>query len=231
MAGMDGYYNFLARHPNIYFVGLKLLPINIITAFNEDETDVFFVNLKALMIKYNFKSDSIYNIDETGISTVQRNSRILAPKGLKQVVCTSTERGSLTTVVNCYNAEGSYIPPFFIFKRKSINAQLMNDINSNMVACVSDSGWINESIFVDWLQHFKEFAKPSADNPILLVLHNHESHISLKAYEFCRKNFIHVLTLPPHTSQMQPLDLTFHEPLKTAYYRKFETHMVNHPGA
>lgn len=32
----------------------------------------------------------------------------------------------------------------------------------------------------------------------------------MRAHESCRKNFIHVLTLPPHTShRMQPLDLTF----------------------
>lgn len=99
----------------------------------------------------------------------------------------------------------------------------MKDSNSNMVACVSDSGWITESIFVDWLQHFKAFAKPSAEDPLLLILDNHESHVSLRSHEFCRKNFIYVITLPP-------LDLTFHGPLKTAYNRECESFMVNHPG-
>ncbi|XP_045450428.1 uncharacterized protein LOC123659219 [Melitaea cinxia] len=232
MAGMDWYYNFMARHPNISLRRTEATSINRITSFNQEETDIFFENLKTLMTKYQFKSNSIYNVDETGISTVQRNSRILAPKGLRQVgKCTSAERGSLTTVINCFNAGGTYIPPFFIFKRKRMNALLMKDSNSNMVACVSDSGWITESIFVDWLQHFKAFAKPSADDPILLILDNHESHVSLRAHEFCRKNFIHVLTLPPHTShRMQPLDLTFHGPLKTAYNRECESFMVNHPG-
>ncbi|RVE40239.1 hypothetical protein evm_015111 [Chilo suppressalis] len=173
--------------------------------------------------------DAIYNVDETGISTVQRNSKILAPKGLKQVdKCTSAERGSLTTVVNC--ASGNYVPPFFIFKTKRMNPLLMKQSNSNMIASISDSGWINEELFVQWLHHFKSFT--SADNVILLVLDNHESHISLAAYNFCKKNFIHVITLPPHTShKMQPLDLTFHGPLKTAYNRECETHMVNNPGA
>ncbi|CAH0730535.1 unnamed protein product, partial [Brenthis ino] len=232
MAGIDWYYNFMARHPNISLRRPEATSINRITAFNQEEIDIFFENLKTLMVKYQFKSNSIYNVDETGISTVQRNSRILAPKGLRQVgKCTSAERGSLTTVINCFNAGGTYIPPFFIFKRKRMNALLMKDSNSNMVACVSDSGWITESIFVDWLQHFKAFAKPSADEPILLILDNHERHISLRAHEFCRKNFIHVLTLPPHTShKMQPLDLTFHGPLKTAYNRECESFMVNHPG-
>lgn len=180
----------------------------------------------SVMIKYKFKSDSICNMDETGISTVQRNSGILGPKGLKQVgKCTSAERGSLNTAVNCFNAGNSCIPPFFIFKRNRMNAQLMKDSNSNMVAWFQTL--VGSMIFVDWLQHFKEFAKSSADNPILLVLDKHESHISLKAYGPCRKNFIHVFTLPPRTShRMQPLDLTFHGPLKTAYNRECKTHIT-----
>lgn len=185
------------------------------------------------MVKYRFGPDTIYNVDETGISTVQKNSRILAPKGLKQVgKCTSGERGTLTTVINACSAAGSYVPPFFIFKRKRMNPLLMKQSNSNMVASVSDSGWITEQLFVDWLYHFKSFARPSATNQILLVLDNHECHISLAAYEFCKKNFIHVLKLPPHSShRMQPLDLTFHGPLKTAYNKECEAHIVNHPGS
>ncbi|EZA47929.1 hypothetical protein X777_14500 [Ooceraea biroi] len=100
-----------------------------------------------------------------------------------------------------------------------------------MIASVSDSGWITEALFVDWLHHFKNFVKPSNDSPVLLILDNHESHISLEAYNYCRKNDIHLLTLPPHTShRMQPLDLTFYSPLKNAYNKECESYMMNHPG-
>lgn len=69
------------------------------------------------MIKYQFQSNSIYNIAETGISTLQRNSRILTPKRLKQVVkYPSIERGSLTTIINCFNAGGT-LPIFHIQKK------------------------------------------------------------------------------------------------------------------
>ncbi|GBP24716.1 hypothetical protein EVAR_79563_1 [Eumeta japonica] len=60
-----------------------------------------------------------------------------------------------------------------------MNALLMRDSNSNIIACVFGSGWITEPIVVQWLQHFKEFVKPSADNHVLLVLDNHESHDGL----------------------------------------------------
>jgi len=50
-----------------------------------------------------FQYQDIYNVDETAVTTVQKPSRIIIRKGVKQVgVVTSTERGSLVTVaVNC----------------------------------------------------------------------------------------------------------------------------------
>lgn len=182
MAGMDWYYSFMARHPEISLRRPEATSLSRITAFNKEETDIFLENLTRMMTSYGFKADSIYNVDETGISAVQRNSRILAPKGVKQVrKCTSGERGSLTTIINACSAAGNYVPPFFIFKRKRLNPLLMKQNNSNMVAFVSDSGWISEQLFIDWLKHFKSFTRPSVDNPILLILDNHESHISLHA--------------------------------------------------
>ncbi|KOC63741.1 hypothetical protein WH47_02280 [Habropoda laboriosa] len=69
-----------------------------------------------------------------------------------------------------------------------------------MIAAVSDSGWINEHLFIDWLHHFISIAKPTRENPILLILDNHKSHISIESYSFCRKYGIIMLSLPPSTS-------------------------------
>lgn len=81
-----------------------------------------------------------------------------------------------------------------------MNAQLLRGVNADMVAAVSDSGWINENLFIDWLHNFISYAKPTVEEPILLVLDNHESHISLACYLLCRQNGIVLISLPPHTS-------------------------------
>ncbi|KAK2578456.1 hypothetical protein KPH14_012020 [Odynerus spinipes] len=203
-----------------------------ITAFNATEVKLFFDQLEALQRKHSFSSHHIFNIDETGISTVQKNSKILAPKGLKQVAkATSGERGVTTTVVCAVSANGIYVPPVFIFKRKRMNELLLKGCNNDMIATVSDSGWINESIFVDYLHHFISFVKPTKEEPVLIILDNHESHISLGAYKLFREHNLHVLSLPPHVShKMQPLDLTFFSSLKMAYNRECELYMVNKPG-
>lgn len=97
-----------------------------------------------------------------------------------------------------------------------------------LYAC-SSKGWMNEELFVTWLTHFKKHTSPSEDNPILLLLDNHGSHCSLAAYEFCRKNFITMLSFPPHTShRLQPLDLTVYGPLKSAYSKECSLFMRNH---
>lgn len=231
-AGKDWFYSFKKRHPNISLRRPESTSINRITAFNETEVKFFFNNFEALQKKYQFDANRIYNVDETGISNVQRNSKILAPKGQKQVgMATSGERGTTTTVVCAFSASGKYVPPFFIFKRKRMNAQLLRGANTDMIAAVSDSGWINENLFVEWLHHFISYAKPNVEEPILLVLDNHESHISLSCYLLCRQNGIVLLSLPPHTShRMQPLDLTYFGPLKTAYNKECDLYMASNVG-
>lgn len=62
----------------------------------------------------------------------------------------------------------------------------------------------------------RKFTKYNKDNPILIVLDNHESHTSLQTILFCRDNGIQFLTFPPHcTDRRQPLDVGLHGPYKT----------------
>ena len=72
-------------------------------------------------------------------------------------------------------------------------------------------------------------AKP--ENKVLLVLDNHESHISLQAWDYYRAIGIVVVSLPPHCShKCQPLDISVFGPLKTAYYKRCDDWMKSNPG-
>ena len=46
------------------------------------------------------------------------------------------------------------------------------------------SGWINGVTFLLSLQHFKNFVGCSVDNPVLLLLDNHSSHMDYKVVCF-----------------------------------------------
>jgi hypothetical protein len=82
-----------------------------------------------------------------------------------------------------------------------------------------------------YLQHFTENVRPSVSTPVPLVLDNHSSHIPLSAIDYCTTNRIHVLSIPPHRShKIQPLDVVFYGPLKTAYAAECDNWQVTHPG-
>jgi hypothetical protein len=70
--------------------------------------------------------------------------------------------------------------------------------------------------FVKVLMHIQKNTKCSIDDPIVLIVDNHESHCTLDAVLYCRENGIHLLTFPPHTTdKLQPLDVGVYSPFKT----------------
>lgn len=169
----------------------------------------------------------IFNVDETGVTVVHKPQKVLAPKGQKQVgAATSGERGKNVTICCCMSASGQFVPPMFIYPRVRMTSSLERDGPSGSIYRCSKSGWMNEELFEVWLSHFKNHVKPSLEDPVLLILDNHSSHISLRIYDFCRSNGIKMVTLPPHTShRTQPLDVVFFSPLKSAYHNECDLYM------
>lgn len=235
LAGKDWLYLFLKRNPILRLRQPEGTSLNRIRSFNEQEVTLFFTNLENVFKKHSFPANRVFNQDESGISIVQkRSAKIYAAKGQKQVgIATSAERGKNITVVCCMSASGGYIPPMIIYPRKRMASVLQVNGPIGAIYHCSDNGWINEDLFVVWLKHFHKAVKPTVDDPVLLVCDNHGSHSSLEAYEFCRSNYITIVSLPPHTSnRLQPLDLTFFGPLKNALYREYDLFMAqNHHTA
>lgn len=193
----------------------------------------FYDLIRDAMEEHHFEPQRIYNVDETGMSTVpNRTTKVIAKKGVKQVgKVTSAEKGQTTTLVCAMNAAGSFIPPAFIFARKNMNSQLLRNAPVGSIGLCSDSGWMNADLFPKWLDHFIDHAKPSMEDKVLLILDNHVSHCSYEAVVRARENGIVMITIPPHTShKSQPLDRTFYGPLKTSYEQECNKFMVNNPG-
>ena len=100
-------------------------------------------------------------MDESGLTTVQAPEKIITEMGTKQVGCaTSGERGTLFTIVGAINAIGNKIPPMFIFPRVNYKDYFITGSPVGSIGAASKSGWINEDIFMNYLQHFAKHAKP-----------------------------------------------------------------------
>ena len=96
-------------------------------SFIPENVDKFFKLLENLMDLHHFTAHRVFNVDETGITTVQNKPPKLSQKKERSKSATSADRRTLTTAMICMSAEGSYVPPMLIFPRMRMNPALSLD--------------------------------------------------------------------------------------------------------
>ena len=148
-------------------------------------------------------------MDETGVTMVQRPPKIIAEKGVKQVSSVvSHERGVLVTVCCAVSALGNSIRPYFVFPRIRMQPNWLDTAPRGMSG--HPSGWMtgeNFLLYMNYMNHFVKYAKPSKDHKVLLILDNHQSHIDVQVINYAKENHLMLLSFPPRCShELQPLD-------------------------
>ncbi|KAI1685721.1 DDE superfamily endonuclease [Pyrenophora tritici-repentis] len=135
------------------------------------------------------------------------------------------------TLIAAISAAGWSVPPFLIFAGQyHLSAWYEEDIPRDWAIAVSDNGWTNNELGVEWLKHFNAHTQArTVGARRLLIIDGHRSHQSLEFQELCKEKNIHMLCMPPHSSHLlQPLDVGCFSPLKRAYSREVESLMRNH---
>lgn len=220
-AGNKFYREFMKRHPEFSLRSPESTSLQRATGFNKLQVNLFFSKYEELLNKHSFLPNRIFNCDETGVSIVHENSlKVMSIKGKKQVSkLTSGERGRNITVLLCINAAGDqFIPPLFVFPRARIDLKLKKDAPEGSIFDAQDSGWITVSGFLKWLEAFVKHVHPTKESPVLLILDGHSTHKDLQVILFAKENYVHMLSLPPHTThKLQPLDRTIMKPFKAVF--------------
>ncbi|XP_065674201.1 uncharacterized protein LOC136091146 [Hydra vulgaris] len=215
--GAKRFHGFMTRHPQLSVRTPEPTSATRAQGFNQASVE-----------------NRVYNVDETGITTVpNKSSKVVAIRGKKQVGClTSVEYGQLVTVEICMSDSGNISPPLFVFPRVHMKSELMDTAPPSSIAVCHPSGWMQSDISVTWFMHFVTHANPTEHEPVLLILDGHETHtLNLKVINLACQNNVILLCLPPHCSQrLQPLDVAFMKPLMTYYALEIENWMRNHPG-
>ena len=231
MAGTDWLKGFLSRQPQLSLRVPQATSLSRAVGFNRAKVEAFFAVYKSVLESQAFNPSTIWNMDESGITNVQKPVKIIGTKGHRQVgKMTSGERGTTVTVVCAMSAAGGFIPPMIIFPRKRLAEGLMRGAPTGAIAAVSDSGWTDSTLFVRWMTVAATLCQRE-ESPQLITLDGHLSHKTLSAIDYARENGITLLTLPPHcTHKLQPLDRTFFKSLKSNYNRAADNWMTTNAG-
>lgn len=85
---------------------------------------------------------------------------------------------------------------------------------------ISESGWMTGETFYEYVVNifYKWLLEEKIRFPVVLFLDGHSSHLTLNLSKFCKEHEIILIALPPNSTHiMQPLDISFFHPLKSAW--------------
>ena len=163
------------------------------------------------------KPSQIFNCDETGWSGKEKiKQKVFGIKGQHCYQQSVLGTGHITAHL-CLSANGTVLPSFLIFEKSLPHTTYKDGVPGNWRFAHSESGYMDTDLFVTW---FKDVFIPScgASRPVMLIMDNHDSHISIELIRTAMQNNITLFGLPAHTTHLlQPLDVHINGPLKATF--------------
>ena len=162
------------------------------------------------------------------LTTLRQVRKTVDLRGVKNLLSVSSGSKAQVTVITCVIAAGQAIPPFIIWKRKSMTPQMGEGEIPGTHYGFSESGWTNMDIFDTWFKRlFLRYAP--ASRPLVLFMDGHSSHYQPDTLSLASESGIIIFTLPPNTTHLlQPLDKGVFGPFKAHWKRVCEDFKVSH---
>ncbi|XP_049786050.1 uncharacterized protein LOC126188490 [Schistocerca cancellata] len=184
MVGPERYTYFMKSHQSLSIRTPEATSLARATSFNEVKVNNFFSLLKKILDRLTLQAQDIWNMYETGTTTIQELDRVVTRKDLKQIGrVTSAERSSLVALATCVPAGDNAVPPFFMFPRAKYKPHFVRDAPAGSNGDANKLGWIVETNFIKFSKHLIRYSRSSKGSPTLLLFDNHDSHLSIETLD------------------------------------------------
>ena len=228
--GQKWVYNFVKRTPQLDSVYNGKFDYQRASCEDVKIIQGWFDLVQETKIKYGVPDEDIWNFDETGFQMGVISTSKVITSSERQGRPRTIQPGNRewVSVIEGINSTGWSIPPFIILSGKvHLTTWYQTDMPTNWRLAISETGWTNDTISLDWIKHFHQHTEHVRKSKWrLLIFDGHSSHMTADFKEFCLQNNILTLCIPPHSSHiLQPLDVSCFGPIKTAYGQQVEAKM------
>ncbi|KJZ68936.1 hypothetical protein HIM_11679 [Hirsutella minnesotensis 3608] len=157
-------------------------------------------------------------MDETGFRIGVGKDQLIVTKRTRAHYFGIPENRESATAIEAISVNGDVIPAFLILAGQMHMASWYQipELDPDTVIRPTPTGYSNDVISLEWLQHFdKHSEKSSRSSKRLLILDGHGSHHTRQFIEYCDNHNIIPFGMPPNlTHVLQPLDVVVFQPLK-----------------
>jgi hypothetical protein len=228
--GKNWVTKFVKRHPEIQSCYNRKYDYQRARCEDPELIGAWFKLVQQTIQEYGIPDEDIYNFDETGfqMGVISTSKVITSSDRNGRPRTTQPGNREWVTVVEAVNAKGWALPPFIIFAAKLHQmVWYQAGLPSTWKLAVSDNGWTNDELGLQWIQHFNEYTRNVYKSKWrLLIFDGHGSHQTTQFAQFCLENHILTLCMPAHSSHiLQPLDVSCFSPLKRVYGQQIEQKM------
>lgn len=223
--GWGWYRAFLKRHPELSARTAEAVT-QASSRVSENDIRNWFIQINTYVSNNNLGDilndpKRIYNGDETNFQLCPKNSKVLAPKGAKNVYEVDVGQSKQTiTVMFTFAASGDLTPPMIIYPFKRMPQHILNTVPKNWGAGHSDNGWMKAELFYEYIANvlYPHLKENNVIFPILLFVDGHTTHLTYKLSQLCNKLQIVLICLYPNATRvLQPADVAAFKPLKTGW--------------
>ena len=81
------------------------------------------------------------------------------------------------------SAAGNSVPPMMIFPQVNYKDHFIRGAPPGTIGDATPSGWMQTELFIKFIEPFISITQCSVEKKVLLILDNHEMHMSLGAVE------------------------------------------------
>ena len=195
------------------------LPADYITKVSH-----FVMSVRKLRHKKKYALSNIGNMDETPLWFDMPGDTTITHRGERSVPIRTTghDKGRFTVVLSAM-ADGRKLKPFVVFKGVRPIAELSKV--SGVIVAYSKNGWMNEGLTKDWAR--RGWGEISFGHR-LLVWDAYKCHTMPSVVNVVNSRTNSDISLIPGglTGKIQPADVSWNKPFKTAYKQRYNRWMI-----